>query len=158
MISTTALTFILAISFELQWTPNTEPDLDGYNVYREDGVTTCLIKINTTSILAPRYVDAGLAYGTTYTYAVTAVDASGNESEPSERASGVTVRGEYWKPPGDSTRAISETVKPVVHIEEERVKTQKLEDVQFGNAFCAGYLCALIVFMAIVTIKKIREW
>jgi serine protease len=71
-------------SVALDWADNTESDLAHYNVYR-DGVVV-------GSPTASAYVDAGLTNGTSYTYAVTAVDASGNESDPSTSVSATPSR------------------------------------------------------------------
>jgi len=60
----------------LTWTQNTEPDLSGYNLYRDSQ------KINTTLISDITYLDQNLAEGI-YAYSVTAVDFAGNESEHS---------------------------------------------------------------------------
>ncbi|MHA1813365.1 MAG: S8 family serine peptidase, partial [Candidatus Thorarchaeota archaeon] len=68
---------------KLTWDPNTESDLDHYNVYR-DGV-----KIAETTDTT--YTDTGLTPETTYTYEVSAVDTSGNEGEKSDPASATTM-------------------------------------------------------------------
>jgi fibronectin type 3 domain-containing protein len=65
----------------LRWTAGTEPDLDHYNVYAARQPLagpdqTCLVASPTT----PEFIDWGLQAGTTYHYAVTAVDRHGNES------------------------------------------------------------------------------
>lgn len=60
----------------LNWTKNSEPDLAGYNLYR-DGT-----KLNAILLSENRYRDATLKEGA-YTYQVKAVDFAGNESEPS---------------------------------------------------------------------------
>jgi hypothetical protein len=69
-----------ALGVDLSWDANTEADLAGYNVYR-DGV-----KVNAKAVAAPGFHDAGLAAGHAYAYAVTAVDAAGNESAKSAAA------------------------------------------------------------------------
>lgn len=64
---------------ELKWIENPEPDLAGYNVYvssRYDGKYELIGSSRTAS-----FVDRGAANGSTYYYAVTAYDHSGNESE-----------------------------------------------------------------------------
>ncbi len=74
----------------LDWTDNTEPDLDGYYVYRSQaGGPYDLITANPLSL--SEYQDTGLANGVTYHYTVSAVDVSGNESEPSADASATPV-------------------------------------------------------------------
>jgi hypothetical protein len=80
---------------DLSWSANTESDLARYRVYRRDvtgnrpmrrigpvGSSTAEI------IVAPAYRDVHVQAGQTYTYAVTAVDTSGNESR---RSAEVTV-------------------------------------------------------------------
>jgi len=60
----------------LDWTDNSEADLAGYRVYRDGSK----IASPTTS----SYDDTGLTNGTGYSYQLTAVDESGNESAKSE--------------------------------------------------------------------------
>ena len=72
----------------LDWTPNTERDLAGYRLYRQDGeglrqpVTGPGLPA-TGLITALPYLDNSLPPAGAFTYAVTAVDAAGNESGPS---------------------------------------------------------------------------
>ncbi|MEW6571053.1 MAG: CARDB domain-containing protein [Nitrospirota bacterium] len=61
----------------LTWSPNIEPDLMGYNLYRR--ADQGWIKINETLITINTYTHENLKNGT-YTYVVTAVDKAGNES------------------------------------------------------------------------------
>ncbi|WP_175560844.1 fibronectin type III domain-containing protein, partial [Paenibacillus sp. NAIST15-1] len=61
-------------SFTVNWKPNTEPDLDGYNVY-VDGK-----KVNSSLIKSTSYTVRGLTNGTQYKVEISAVDKSGNES------------------------------------------------------------------------------
>ncbi|MEK9149306.1 MAG: CARDB domain-containing protein [Candidatus Desantisbacteria bacterium] len=67
----------------LVWNPNPEPDVVGYNVYR-DGV-----RINTEVIMNTLYEDTGLINGATYTYTITAQDRAGNEGEESEEVKAI---------------------------------------------------------------------
>lgn len=75
----------------LEWEPPTADDLYAYRVYRaEDGGEQTLLG----EVLAEQsatYTDKAVAEGTDYTYAVTAVDSSLNESDPA-LAEGVTVQ------------------------------------------------------------------
>ena len=66
---------------ELVWTANTEADLAGYNVYRADGGAAQ--RINKDLLRTPIYRDTTAPAGRTFTYSVTAVDLSGNESRAS---------------------------------------------------------------------------
>jgi len=67
---------------ELIWSPNPEPDLAGYNLYRtgSGGRST---KLNPELLLSPLYRDTAVTSGLRYTYRVTALDKNGNESSPS---------------------------------------------------------------------------
>lgn len=63
----------------LLWDPVDAPDLAGYNVYRNEGIYR--LKLNTSGPLKdPNFLDISINVGIAYTYEVTAVDASGNES------------------------------------------------------------------------------
>jgi len=77
-------TAISSSRIDLSWTPNTEGDLEYYNVYRSD---VGLIG----SPVGNSYSDTGLSAETTYTYEVTAVDTSDNESGHSVDASATTL-------------------------------------------------------------------
>jgi len=71
---------------DLTWSPNTEADLAGYNVYRhtEGGQPQ---KINNALVKSPSFRDTAVSSGTKYFYAISAVDLRGNESKPSEETS-----------------------------------------------------------------------
>jgi len=72
-------------SVDLAWTAGTEDDIAGYRVYRAAG-TEALAPISGAALLTEAtFDDATGTLGTEYTYAVTAVDAAGNESLVSER-------------------------------------------------------------------------
>jgi chitodextrinase len=66
---------------ELDWADNSESDLDHYNVYR-DGTQVA-------SPSASNFTDPALTNGTSYSYQVTAVDHSGNESAKSSSVSAI---------------------------------------------------------------------
>jgi len=71
---------------DLTWTPNTDNDLAGYNVYRRSG-NGLPAKINSELIKTPRFADPAIQPGMKYFYSVTAVDLRGNESGKSEETS-----------------------------------------------------------------------
>jgi hypothetical protein len=73
-------------AIDLTWTPNTEPDLAGYNVYRHTG-SEAPVKINADLVKTPSFHDSGVKAGTTYFYSVSAVDLRGNESGKSAETS-----------------------------------------------------------------------
>jgi alpha-L-arabinofuranosidase len=69
----------------LYWDENPEDDLEGYNLYRSrrpDGPHRN--RVNAEPIETQEHLDLGVDSGVTYTYAITAVDRSGNESDFSE--------------------------------------------------------------------------
>lgn len=67
---------------ELIWNPNTEPDLAGYNIYRRE-TENHAERLNPELLRSPLSRDTALMPDRRYTYWVTAVDLSGNESAPS---------------------------------------------------------------------------
>jgi hypothetical protein len=76
-------------SIDLSWTPNTEPDLAGYIVYRQEidskGVAAGTVtRLNPTPVVGPAYRDQTAVAGHRYTYFVTAINTAGNESAPSD--------------------------------------------------------------------------
>jgi hypothetical protein len=75
-------------SIDLSWTPDSDADLAGYFVYRQevdsnDVVTGTVTRLNTTPVVGPAYRDQTALAGHRYAYRVTAVDTAGNESAPS---------------------------------------------------------------------------
>lgn len=73
---------------DLIWSPDTEADLVGYNIYRhEEGGKP--ERLNSEAVKSPAYRDTAVRSGHKYFYSVTAVDGRGNESAPSEEASEV---------------------------------------------------------------------
>ena len=75
-------------SIDLSWTPNTDNDLAGYFVYRQQVASTgesegTATRLNQTPIAGPAWSDRTVVTGQRYAYRVTAVDVSGNESKPS---------------------------------------------------------------------------
>ncbi len=68
---------------DLTWTPNNEPDLAGYNVYRHIA-SEAPVKINSELVKTPRFADPAIQPGMKYFYSVSAVDLRGNESGRSE--------------------------------------------------------------------------
>ena len=76
-------------SIDLSWSPNTEDDLAGYIVYRQEiesnGVAAATAtRLNATPVVGPAYRDQTAMPGHRYAYRVAAVDTAGNESAPSD--------------------------------------------------------------------------
>jgi len=71
---------------DLIWTPDSEADLTGYNVYRyEEGGQPK--KVNSEPVKTPSFRDTLVASGHTYIYSVSAIDVHGNESAHSGETS-----------------------------------------------------------------------
>lgn len=66
---------------EILWLPNTETDLDGYGIYRNDAPTGYFERLATVGKDATRFVDRSARNGMTYYYALDAFDRAGNESD-----------------------------------------------------------------------------
>jgi len=83
----------------LEWSPNSEPDLAGYNVYRslEDGGSYILIGSKPAGM--ETFVDESVEFDTMYYWVVTAYDEDGNESGYSNQVSNMTGT----PPPPDTT-------------------------------------------------------
>lgn len=74
-----------AAFIDLVWSPVTDADLAGYNVYRHEagGAPT---RLNSALVPTPAFRDAEVVTGKRYVYSVSAVDQRGNESARSEEA------------------------------------------------------------------------
>ena len=70
---------------DLVWNPDTDADLAGYNIYRQEH-SEGWSKINSELAKTPAYHDSTVEAGKTYTYSVSAVDLRGNQSAQSSSA------------------------------------------------------------------------
>jgi hypothetical protein len=68
----------------LVWEASEAPDLAGYRIYRRSPDTQEFRPLTDEAVASAGYTDRDLASGATYTSQVTAVDAVGNESAPSD--------------------------------------------------------------------------
>ena len=71
---------------DLVWSPDTEADLAGYNIFRHEA-NGPPGKLNSEPVKAPAFRDSKVQSGTKYFYSVSAVDERGNESAKSEETS-----------------------------------------------------------------------
>jgi hypothetical protein len=71
---------------DLTWTPNTETDLAGYDIYRHEANAEP-VKINAQPVKAPSFRDDNVKPGTKYFYSVVATDLRGNQSPRSSETS-----------------------------------------------------------------------
>ena len=72
-----------AAEVDLSWSMNSEPDLAGYRLYRNEQQETRGDLVTPDLLLSPAYRDTSVAANHRYWYTVTAVDRAGNESAPS---------------------------------------------------------------------------
>lgn len=70
---------------ELAWSPNSELDLAGYNLYRRAGGGE-FTRLNAELLPLPLFRDTAVLAGTDYRYMVKAVDRAGNEGDASGQA------------------------------------------------------------------------
>ena len=80
-------------SVSLSWDAAEEADVVGYRVWRGDA-PEALQPLTSELLGAPVFIDAGLAVGETYFYAVEALDADG-EASPKSAVVGITLGG-WW--------------------------------------------------------------
>jgi hypothetical protein len=71
---------------DLVWSPDTEADLAGYNVFRHEE-NQPPAKVNSEPVKTPSYRDSQVQNGKKYFYSVSAIDERNNESAKSEEAS-----------------------------------------------------------------------
>ncbi len=71
---------------DLVWSPDTEADLAGYNVFRHEE-NEPPVKLNSGPVKAPAFRDSKVQSGKKYFYSVSAVDERSNESAKSEETS-----------------------------------------------------------------------
>jgi hypothetical protein len=75
-------------AIDLSWEPDTETDLAGYHVYRQELTASnqpigASQRLTQTPVTGPAFHDDTAIAGHHYAYRVTAIDATGNESAPS---------------------------------------------------------------------------
>lgn len=77
----------------LSWNASSSSDISGYNIYRAVYTSSCdsFGKINTALNTGTLYTDSGVADGTSYCYAATAVNSSNEESGYSNIVSNVKI-------------------------------------------------------------------
>ena len=69
-----------AAGVRVRWTPNAEPDLAGYHVYRAASASGAFTRLDGSLLVSASFVDASAPDSASLWYAVSAVDASSNES------------------------------------------------------------------------------
>lgn len=80
------LAYAVGDSIRLQWDKNTESDMHGYNLYRSNTPGGTYKMLNAEILTESAYKDIAVSRCTPYYYVVTAIDNSGNESDPSSEA------------------------------------------------------------------------
>ena len=92
----------------VSWTANTEADLAGYHMYRSASASGPFTRLNAVLLTSPSYEDTLAPNGTSF-YAVTAVDASGNQSAQSVAASAAMTTANRLLNPGFELDATNDT-------------------------------------------------
>ncbi|HLU99828.1 MAG TPA: fibronectin type III domain-containing protein [Acidobacteriota bacterium] len=96
-------------SARLEWDPNSETDIAGYNVYRSTGSDGNFVQLNSSPISPTTFTDSTLSTHQIYYFAVTAVNTSGMESDFSEYVSvDLICRGDAN---GDGQRNVLDVVR-----------------------------------------------
>ena len=87
------------------WSVSIEPDVVGYHVFRTTDLSGEFRRITDelVDVLDPVYTDRTVIPGRTYYYRITAIDAAGNESEPSAAAMVIVADTEPPPAPTDLT-------------------------------------------------------
>jgi hypothetical protein len=98
-------------SVELDWSDNGEADLAGYNVYRAFSETGTFTRLN-TALVAPSAFTAAASAEIRSFYRVTAVDAAGNESDPSAVVSAIACPPVGCLPSGPGAGAAARRTDP----------------------------------------------
>jgi len=79
-------------SISLSWSPVLDPGLAGYHVYRRPADSSQPFQRLTESpVTTPAFTDTTAARGQRYVYRVTAIDTSGNESQPSNEVTEIAT-------------------------------------------------------------------
>jgi hypothetical protein len=73
-------------AIDLSWTPDSDPDLAGYHIYRRDLPESLPARRIASVGVETSFRDTGVEAGHTYAYSVSAVDQTGNESNRSPEA------------------------------------------------------------------------
>ena len=73
-------------AIDLSWQPVPDTDLAGYHVFRREVSETSFRRLTAKPVVVPAFTDTTTARGQRYVYKVTAIDTSGNESQPSNEA------------------------------------------------------------------------
>lgn len=119
-----AMVFLLAcpasadIQATLEWSPNSEPDLAGYNVYRSETTGTGYQFINSVPVGTETFTDVSLEPNKTYYWVVTAFDNEipENESGYSNEVSFETPDVPPTDGPPGAPSGLNVTVKVVIEI------------------------------------------
>lgn len=83
--------FLISASLSLEWDANSEPDLSGYRVYQRDDSLDVLSPYTLVQTTTGTTVTIPIKNAINYSYYVTAYNASGLESDPSNIVSYVKI-------------------------------------------------------------------
>jgi len=127
----------------LEWDANTEPDVDGYNVYRGETDVGPFGKLNGTPLKGTRYVDGGKQIGQRFCYQVTAVDKAALEGLPAGPLCADVGQLRAWTP--DVFGKPGETIRIPVNISNAYGVMDHGLSINFDTVSCA--MAGLIEFV-----------
>ncbi len=109
----------------LSWTASTDNvGVTGYRVYRDGGLVT--------TVTATNYSDTGLTAGTTYSYAVDAIDAAGNASAQTNAVTATTPTPDIVPPTAVMTAPTSgSTVNGTITVSANATDNVGVQSVEF---------------------------
>ncbi|HEY5514635.1 MAG TPA: LamG-like jellyroll fold domain-containing protein, partial [Pengzhenrongella sp.] len=126
----------------LTWTANSEPDLAGYNLYRSttSPVDLTAAPINGSDLLrTTAYTDSGLVNGTTYHYALVAVDGADNRSTAVETSVVPATNGiPTVTPGGPSNGATGTSTSPTLSVTATDPEGATLTVAFYGRTAASG--------------------
>jgi len=131
-------------SLKIEWYPNTEADLAGYNIYRSYVSNTGFVKLNESLISVitnPFWIDNTAEYGTNYYYRVEAVDFDNNASSFTETASGYIVKVKFIVDMGEinpSSVCIVGTPMPLNTVSGVTMSESDIYTFEYATGFLAG--------------------
>jgi hypothetical protein len=145
-----------ASGVRVHWTPNAEPDLAGYHVYRAMSAGGAFTRMDGSLLVSPEFLDAAAPDSASLWYAVSAVDASNNESARSaafrvwlhaEGIVAVTLQAAYPNPSGLAEQVMLPVAVPasgpvdgridIVNSAGERVRSIALQALAPGTTLVA---------------------
>jgi fibronectin type 3 domain-containing protein len=124
----------------LDWNDNSEPDMNGYNVYRSTTSGSGYARLNGAIVTGSNYIDNSASNGMTYYYVVRAVDIHSNESASSSQVPAAPILSTIYTFAGINAAntnynayACDVDVFPFAGLSSNRNSQVEANDVQYVN-------------------------